>query len=405
MDVIYLDNAATSFPKPPEVERAMVEQLRQCGNPGRGGHRLAALAERTLEQARVALDRLLDGIDPRRFVLTLNGTDALHLAIRGVLDAVPGGRAGEGRAHVVTTLLEHNSVMRPLRLLETQGQIDLEVVPCGPGGVLDAEGVAQAVRPDTALIAFTLISNALGTVQPAEAIVERVRARSRALILVDAAQAVGTRPLSLHRLGADLVAFPGHKGLMGPTGTGALWVGPGAQPQVESDEGARIACVRTGGTGDSREPRMPPDLPRRLEGGTPNVVGIAGLAAGVAWVHAQGVESIARRERDVADRLRSGLRSTRDVNLVGAAETGAQSGVVSFTIEGHDPAEVAAVLDAAFGIAVRPGLHCAPGAHEAAGTLPHGTIRASVGPFTSSGHIDALVGAIESIVAETGPLV
>lgn len=411
MNTIYLDNAATSFPKPPEVERAMVERLRACGNPGRGGHRLAVEAEQTLDRARLALYRLLDGLDPRRFVLTLNGTDALHLAIHGTVHGAAdrtssraiGEASGSSIPHVVTTVLEHNSVVRAVNHLAADGRIELTRVGCDDSGVLDPDDIARAVRRDTALVVFTMASNALGTLQPAAAIIDAIRDRSSALILADAAQIVGAVPLSLAKLGADLVAFPGHKGLLGPMGTGILWIGPEAQPRLDSQVGARIAPVRAGGTGDSRDPLMPAQLPRRFEGGTPNVVGAAGLAAGTEWLLHHGVERIAAHERRLAEELASRLDALAGVRVVGSRNPSVRIGVVSIAIEDVDPAELAATLDAAFGIAVRPGLHCAPGAHEAAGTFPLGTIRASVGPFNEPSHIESLVEAMGEIIDATRP--
>lgn len=393
---IYLDHAATSLPKPPEVLAAIGEALSTAGNPGRGGHRFAVASERLIDEARRAVARLIGEPEPRRVLFTLNGTDALNIAIHGVVDAA--GSSGSV-PHVVTTSLEHNSITRPLNELRDAGRIRLSVIDPSADGVLDPATVAAATERGTALVAVTMASNALGTMQPASAIVQAVRARSDALVLLDAAQVVGAVPLEVNALGADLLAAPGHKAMLGPMGTGVLWVGPRAMPSLSGD-GARIAPFRSGGTGgDSRLPHMPPELPHRLEAGTPNVVGIAGLGAGVRWVMARGVEAIRDHERGLVALALDGLAGIPAVRIVGPAGADARVGAVSFVLGDLDPVDLATILEASFAIAMRAGLHCAPGAHRAVGTFPAGSLRLSVGPTTTREEIERAVDAVRQVAA------
>ena len=277
--MIYLDNAATSFPKPEAVYQALDRFARtSLANPGRAGHRMAVAAERMLDETRHRLNQLFGGEEPQRWILTLNCTDGLNLAIKGLI------RAGD---HVITTDLEHNSVSRPLRALEKAGVISLTRIASAEGYV-EPEQIKAALTGKTTLVAMTQASNVLGTVQPIERIAPIVRAAG-ALFLVDAAQSAGVVPIDLRAVPIDLLAFPGHKALYGPTGTGALYVGPRAD--------GKIHPWREGGTGgDSSSETQPALMPYLLEGGTPNVLGAAGLAAGLAWVMEQGPEKLRAHE-------------------------------------------------------------------------------------------------------------
>src|SRR5207302_473360 len=283
--MIYLDNAATSFPKPEAVYQARDRFARQdLANPGRAGHKMALAAERALDDARHLLNQLLHGKEPERFVFTLNCTDALNMAMKGVLN--------EGD-HVITTDLEHNSVSRPLRALELAGRISLTRLQADAGGTLDPDSVKSAITPKTRLIALTHASNVVGTIQPIRE-VGRIAREHDILFLVDAAQTAGVVPISVQEDLIDLLAFPGHKSLLGPTGTGALYVGPRA----------RVAAWREGGTGgDSSSETQPREFPYFLEGGTPNVLGVAGLSAGVRFVQEQGLDNIRCHEVDLTERL------------------------------------------------------------------------------------------------------
>ena len=379
--MIYLDNAATTYPKPATVWDAMDRFARNdAGNPGRSGHRFAAAAAVEVEGAREEVARVVGAPDPSRVALCLNATDALSMAFHGIL------RPGD---HVVTSRMEHNSVARPLNALARAGVITLDRAPNDATGVVDVDALAAMLGPATRLVAITWASNAFGTIQPVEAIARAVKTHG-ALLLLDASQAVGSIPVDVARVPVDLLAFPGHKGLLGPMGTGALWV----------RDGIEVDPWREGGTGgDSTNPFQPADMPHRLEGGTPNAHGLAGLRAGCRWVLERGVAAIRTHERDRVARLLDGLRAVRGLAIRGPDDAEARTGAVSFTLAGFDPHEVASVLDTAFGIAVRAGLHCAPEAHASLGTFPAGTVRASVGPFTSNADIDALVEALGTLGA------
>ncbi len=381
--MIYLDNAATSHPKPEEVYVEMDRFARHVGaNPGRGLHRLAVEAEAVIAAVRRDLADLFGAPDPGRIVLALNATDALNMAMKGTV------REGD---HVVTTLAEHNSVARPLARLEAGGTIRVTRVAPGPEGAVDPDEVERAVGDRTRLVVLAQAGNVTGAIQPIAEIGARVRRRG-ALLLVDAAQSAGLVPIDVGRDAVDLLAFTGHKGLLGPTGTGGLWVG----------ERAVLGPWREGGTGgDSSRPVQPEELPHRLEAGTPNMVGIAGLGQAVRWVRARGPRELAERETDLASRLWRRLEATGRVTLYGPtpAPGARRSGIVSFNVAGRPSSEVGAILDASFGIAVRTGLHCAPGAHRHLGTFPEGTVRVSPGPFTTSEEIDTLAAAIEEIAA------
>jgi cysteine desulfurase family protein len=384
--MIYLDNAATSFPKPEAVYQALDQFARtQLANPGRSSHRMAKEAERTIDNARLALNRLFNGEAPERWIFTLNCTDGLNLAIKGAV------RPGD---HVITSDLEHNSISRPLRALEKAGVISLSRV-ASEGGYIDPEAVRKALTPKTALVALTHASNVLGTVQPIEAIAAIAR-EAGALMLVDAAQSAGVVPIDLRASAIDLLAFPGHKALYGPTGTGALYVGPRA----------RLRAWREGGTGgDSKNEVQPEELPHALEGGTPNALGIAGLAAGVAWVSEKGPETNRRHEVGLLQKAVDWVEGQGRADgwkVAGRWDPDTHVGALSLitpNLDSHHPQELAEILDTSFEIAVRPGLHCAPYIHRALGTFPDGTLRLSPGPFTTEADIDTFLGALAEITA------
>jgi cysteine desulfurase / selenocysteine lyase len=385
--MIYLDNAATSFPKPEAVYRGMEAFVRASGaNPGRGGHRRALEAEAMIDDTRRILARLFGFSRPERIVFTMNATDGLNMAIKGVL------RAGD---HVLTTVLEHNSVSRPLNRLERDGVITLTRLPVGADHRIDPEALARAFTPRTRLVALTHVSNVTGTIQPVGIIGPLVRQRE-ALFLVDAAQSAGVVSIDVDRDAIDLLAFTGHKGLLGPTGTGGLVVG----------ERAEVASWREGGTGgDSSSPIQPGEFPHRLEGGTPNVFGLAGLREGVRFVVERGVESVLAHERGLIATFHAALRRPEIFSWHGAdrsiAKEGGEGrvGLVGLTLDSFAPAELAAILDEQFDIAVRAGLHCAPYAHKHLGTFPLGTVRLSVGPLTTADQMRQAASAFDEVAA------
>lgn len=377
--MIYLDNAATSFPKPEGVYVALDHFARHSlANPGRAGHKMALEAEHTLDTARHRLNRFFNGKSPDRFIFTLNATDALNMAFKGVLE--------EGD-HVITTDLEHNSVSRPLVALAQAGRITLTRVACDSGGTVDPDAIAQAITPKTRLIAVTHASNVLGTLQPI-AEIGRVAREREVLFLVDAAQTAGVVPIDIQQMAIDLLAFPGHKSLFGPTGTGALYVG----------SRVHLRPWREGGTGgDSATPTQPTELPYYLEGGTPNVLGIAGLIAGLDYVEEHTPQAILRHELELCDQLRVALMDLPGVETFGHADPALRVGTLSFRCESLPASELAGILDQAFDIAVRPGLHCAPYIHKALHTFPDGLVRVSPGPFNTPADIDRLVAALQEV--------
>ncbi|MBV9126021.1 MAG: aminotransferase class V-fold PLP-dependent enzyme [Planctomycetes bacterium] len=377
--MIYLDNAATSFPKPETVYQALDRFARQdLANPGRAGHKMALAAERALDDCRHLLNQLFHGEGPERFVFTLNCTDGLNMAFKGVLT--------EGD-HVLTTDLEHNSVSRPLRAMELAGRISLTRVRADSGGTIDPNDLRRAFTPRTRLIALTHASNVLGTVQPVAEVGRLARERD-VLFLVDAAQTAGVVPMDVQAMFIDLLAFPGHKSLLGPTGTGALYVGPRAP----------VGAWREGGTGgDSSSETQPRQFPYYLEGGTPNVLGVAGLAAGVKFVQEQGLEKTHAHETALVERLWRRLDEIGGYEVFGHRDPARKVGTLSFRNEVLPAAEIGAILDQSFDVAVRPGLHCAPYIHRSLGTFPDGTVRVSPGPFSTAEDIDALARALAEI--------
>jgi cysteine desulfurase family protein len=377
----YLDNAATSFPKPEPVYQAMDRFARSSlANPGRAGHKMALAAEHALDDGRHRLNRFFNGKGPERFVFTLNCTDALNMAFKGVL------QAGD---HVITSDLEHNSVSRPLRAMELAGVISLTRLKADGTGTLNPDDIKAAITPKTKLIALAHASNVIGTIQPIAEIGQIARDRD-ILFLVDAAQTAGVVPVDIQSLNIDLLAVPGHKGLMGPTGTGALYVAPRV----------KINVWREGGTGgDSSSETQPKDYPYFLEGGTPNVLGVAGLSAGVQWVESEGLSKLHSHEVKLVDRLWMQLEEIGGIEIFGHRDMSRHVGTLSFRSEALAATEIGGVLDQAFDIAIRPGLHCAPYTHRALGTFPDGTVRVSPGPFSTEADIDSLAGALREILS------
>src|SRR5438552_4041222 len=310
--MIYLDNAATSFPKPEAVYQALDRFARQdLANPGRAGHKMALAAERALDDCRPLLHQFFQGEGPERFIFTLNCTDALNMAFKGVLS--------EGD-HVITSNLEHNSVSRPLRAMELAGHISLTRLSADGGGTVDPDDFRRAITPRTRLIALTHASNVLGTVQPIAAVGDIAR-QTGLLFLVDAAQTAGVVPIDVQKMNVDLLAFPGHKSLLGPTGTGALYLGPRVH----------VRAWREGGTGgDSANETQPSELPYFLEGGTPNVLGVAGLAAGVKYVQEQGIDRIRRHEATLMERLCGRLEEIGGYEIFGHQDHSQRVGTLSF---------------------------------------------------------------------------
>lgn len=376
---IYLDNAATSFPKPEAVYRSIDETLRQFGgNPGRGGHQLALDASRIVFTAREAVAGFFGISDSSRVVFTANATAAINQALFGLLH--PGDR-------VVTTNMEHNAVTRPLRALQERG-VEVVKVAADCHGFVVAEDFCRACSAaPTALAVLGHISNVTGTIQDLATVGPWCRSHGVTL-LVDAAQSAGLLPIDVEALGIDLLAAPGHKGLFGPVGSGFLYVRPGLE----------LVPLLYGGTGaNSHSDLMPEVMPERLESGTPNTPGLAGLTAGIAWLEEVGLDAIREHECRCLSRLLTGLAAIPGLEIYGPGDAAKSGGVLSFNLKGLDPSAVAFRLDHEFSICVRAGLHCAPEAHRAIGTYPAGTVRVSPNMLNSLEEIEAFLTAIAVI--------
>jgi cysteine desulfurase family protein len=383
---IYFDNAATSHPKPESVYRAVDHFMREVGaSPGRSAHRMSISAGQVVLDARERLAELFGVSDPSRIILTANCTEALNLAIKGWL------RPGD---HVVTSSVEHNSVMRPLRSLEAAGTVEVTVVACTREGWLDPEQVPKHLKANTRLIVLTHASNVVGTVQPVAEVGRLARERG-ILFLVDAAQSAGVEPINLDAQCVDLLAFSGHKGLLGPQGTGGLAL----------REDVPLVPLKQGGTGSRSQHEVQPDhLPDRYESGTLNGPGIAGLAAGVAYVQEVGVSAINKKLKELTALVLAELDKTPGVAIYGPRDPERQTAVISFTLAGVDTGELEAILDERFGIMTRSGLHCSPAAHKTIGTFRHakGTLRASLGPFNTAEQVAHFGRCLRELAREHG---
>ena len=379
---IYLDNAATSWPKPETVYQAVDRYQRENGAPaGRGVYAQAVEVQQAVAAARRAVARLIGADSPQRIVFTSCGTEALNLAIHGVLTR-PG--------HVITSVVEHNSVLRPLRALEECGRISLTRVPCNDDGVVDPASIAAAWKSNTSLVVLTHASNVTGAVQPV-AEVAGIASERGALFLVDAAQSLGEIPVDVAQWSVDLLAAPGHKGLLGPLGTGLLYIRSGVEQQLNS--------LRQGGTGtQSEHDRQPQTLPDKYEAGNLNVPGILGLHAGIEYLNQQGIAELCRCSIELTGRLLAGLSTIPGVRVLGPKAAAARVGIVSVTVAGHDPSELAMLLDMLYGVQTRPGLHCSPLVHRALGTIEQGgTLRFSIGCFNTADDIDQAIRGLREI--------
>jgi cysteine desulfurase family protein len=377
--MIYLDNAATSWPKPEIVYKAMDEFLRtKGGNPGRGSHNMAVAARATVEETRMLVARMINASESDRVIFTLNCTDAINLGIKGLLK--PGD-------HVVTSCIGHNSLVRPLRKLERQGVKVSRVLPSPVTGVLSPRDIETAMTRDTRLLVVTHASNVTGVIQPIEEYGQIARHHG-IIFMVDGAQTIGKYPFDVEASNIDLLAFSGHKGLFGPPGTGVLYVGS----RVNLDSS------REGGTGSySEQEEQPEQLPDKYESGTLNSVGISGLGAGLKFILNEGLDKIRAHEKFLTDRLIEGLSQISGITLYTAKDKFKQAPIISFNIRGYEPGEVGVILDQAFDIKARTGLHCAPAAHKTIGTFPLGTVRLSPGYFNLAEDIELTIKAAERV--------
>lgn len=377
---VYLDNAATSFPKPGEVYRVMDDFQRCIGaSAGRGAYRRALQADEVLFTTRKLLGKLFNISDISRIVFTCNITESLNLALKGLLNQ------GD---HVITSAMEHNAVWRTLKVLEKEKGISINVLPCPGGAAFDPHLLEDAVSAASRLVALTHASNVTGTLMPVRETGAFCRARGIPLLL-DAAQTAGVYPVDVEELGVDLLAFTGHKGLLGPMGTGGLYIAPGID----------LKPLKEGGTGgDSLLEHQPEHLPDRFEAGTLNVAGIAGLGAAVAYLLNEGVDRIRAHEVELTAYALRRLPEVAGITVYGPPRAEDRTAVISFNLRDIPPEETAYVLDEAYDIMVRAGLHCSPRAHRCIGTVDRGTVRISCGVFNRKEEIDLLLEALQEIV-------
>ncbi len=388
-DIIYLDNAATSFPKPDSVHDAVREFYRSYGvNPGRTGCDLALHAEEMIHNTRKRLSAFFNASllragkskDPNRLVFTLNATMSLNLIINGTIG--PGD-------HIVTTMVEHNSVIRPVNHKVLEGAEATFVRPDGDGYV-DPDDIRRAIKKNTRLVIVNHGSNVTGVVQDLKAI-GAVCKEAGVPFAVDTAQTAGVLPIDMAECHISFLSFTGHKGLLAPTGTGGICVA----------DDAEIRGTIYGGTGvRSAEPYHLTEFPYRLEAGTQNLAGIVGLAAGLDWLEQRGLENIYRHEMELLALLQDGLAEIEGVTIRGTRNLKRRVATLSITIENYDPTDVGTILDVDYGIQTRTGLQCAPLIHQHMGTTPRGTVRFSVGPFNTREHIQAAIRAVAEVAAD-----
>jgi len=381
---IYLDNSATSWPKPPEVAQSMCHFLDEVGaNPGRSGHRMSIQAARIVYATREMITNLFGAADPLRVIFGLNVTDGINLALHGLLK--PGD-------HVITSSMEHNSVMRPLHDLQKQG-VEFTQIPCGSDGTLEPDQVQKAIRPNTRLIALNHASNVCGTILPIREVGQIARQHDL-LYLVDTAQSAGVLPIDMEEDFIDLLAFTGHKSLYGPMGTGGLIIGERIQPED-------LHPIRHGGTGSRSEREIQPDfLPDRCESGTSNAVGLAGLLAALEWLQEYGVGKIRAHEKQLCAFLLDGLDNIPGVEVYGTQDAAKQTATVAFNIQGMEPSTIGLRLDEDFNILCRIGLHCSPSAHQTLGTFPDGCVRFGLSAFNTLDDIQLALDAVHRLAKE-----
>jgi cysteine desulfurase/selenocysteine lyase len=384
MKRVYFDNTATSWPKPPCVIDAVQHYLTEIGaNPGRSGHAASVAGGRIIEDARAALARLFNCPRPLRIIFCHNATEALNLALKGLL------RSGD---HVITSSMEHNAMMRPLRRLQNEG-IELTVVPCSAEGYLDPDDVTAAIKSNTRMVALIHASNVVGTISPL-ADVAKIAREHDLLLLADCAQTAGAYPIDLQRDNFDLLAFTGHKALYGLPGTGGLVIG-------ERVEDAAFKPLKEGGTGSRSEFELQPDfLPDKFESGTPNFIGIAALKASIEWLLELGIDAVRRHELALTEYLLGALADLPGISIMGPKKASKQTATVSFTITNRMASDIGLLLDEQAAVLARVGLHCAPAAHKTIGTFPEGTIRFGLGYYNTREEIAYSIRSLEKIISK-----
>ena len=377
----YFDNAATTFPKPEVVYRKIMEAMEGYGaNPGRSGHKLALKMNRGIYDTRLSLSQLFNIGNPMNLIFTFNCTESLNLAIKGLLK--PGD-------HVITTSMEHNSVLRPIKYMEKFG-VETTIVSANLLGEINPDDIKNSIKKNTKLIVTTHISNLTGTIMPIKEIGDIAKEKG-ILYLVDAAQSAGVYSLDVTSMNIDMIAFPGHKGLLGPQGTGGLYI----------KEGLEIQETLQGGTGSMSESLLQPDMsPDRYESGTPNGPGIIGLGAGVEYIKSKGIDNIRKHEESLTKYFLEEASKINGIKLYGPCDINKQAAVVSLNIKDYDSSEIAYILDEQYDIMVRPGLHCAPLAHKTIGTFDQGVVRFSFSPFNTMEEIEYAIKSLREIAKE-----
>jgi len=380
-----MDNSATSFPKPPGVIEAMVAFANSCGaSAGRGAYAEARTCEQMIATCRARIAEVINAEGPDRIVFAMNCSEGLSMAIRGLLNTAPRG------THVIATAMEHNSVLRPLNALAEQVGIEPQFIPCdGESGLVDPDDIRRAIRSETALITCVHVSNVTGTIQPIDEIVQIARAHEIPC-LIDAAQSAGHVEIDVQALGVDLMAFPGHKGMLGPLGTGVLYIRPGVED--------RLATMKEGGTGTmSEQPVQPGTMPDKYEIGSHNAIGLAGLGEAAAFVLDRGVSAIRAHDVRLSELFMELTDGAEALAVYGPRDTDLRAGVFSVNIAGTGPGELSGRLESQYGLLTRPGVHCAPLAHETIGTHPQGTCRLSFGPMTTAEDVQFAAAALREI--------
>ena len=378
--VIYLDNAATTMQKPEEVIEAVVQAMHSMGNAGRGAHSASLEASRTIYDTRELLCRFFGGTDPRRLVFTSNSTESLNIAIKGLFE--PGD-------HVITTMLEHNSVLRPLYEMEKRG-VELTIIPADKKGVIEYNDIEKAIRPNTKAVVCTHGSNLTGNLVDIERI-GKITRKNGLLLVVDASQTAGVFPIDVEKMQIDVLCFTGHKGLLGPQGTGGMYV----------REGIQIRPLKSGGSGvQTYSKSHPAEMPTALEAGTMNGHGIAGLHAAVEYIQRTGIDQIRKREQECMKRFYEGVIQVPGVKVYGDFDDMNRCAIVSLNIGDYDSSEVSDELLTEYRISTRPGAHCAPLMHEALGTVEQGAVRFSFSHFTTDEEVDTAIKAIRELAEE-----
>lgn len=376
--MIYLDNAATTYPKPEKVYDKILDCMKNyCANPGRAGHKLAMRAAREIYDARENIAKLFNIDNPMSIVFTHNATDSLNLAIKGTV------QSGD---HIITTSMEHNSVIRPIKSLEKHG-IENTIVQCDSEGFLNCEDIRKAIKPNTKLIVTTHASNVCGTLVDIKSIGE-IAKENNILYLVDASQTAGVYDIDVKEINIDMLAAPGHKCLLGPQGTGILYI----------RDGLNIDILKEGGTGSKSEDLFQPELlPDKYESGTHNTPGIAGLNEGVKFIFEEGIDNIRKHEESLCQYMLDRLKEVPQVKVYGPKDSKKRAAVISINIGTMDSGEITFLLDSEYNIATRSGIHCAPLAHQSLGTLEQGAVRFSFGYFNTKGEIDKAIEALKEI--------